>query len=82
MAIVAVLLTLPVGLCLLDGHHSKDGYHGMSPELCASLTGIPVSTVYLTKPAISGWFVPTPKLSSSPVSPDLLYRPPEPSWLS
>lgn len=82
MAIIAVLLTLPVGLCLFDGHHSKDGNHGMSPELCASLTAIPVSIVYLAKPAISGWFVPTPKLSSILVSSGPLYRPPEPSWLS
>ena len=77
--LAAGLLILAVGLCAFHGapDNSHGHSHGITPDLCASVSMILAIPLLLARPAMNGWVVSIPSRFIYAVSADLLDRPPE-----
>lgn len=53
--IVAALLTLAAGLCLLDGDEAGAGGHTMGPDLCLSMVAMFLAVASFARPFTVGW---------------------------
>ena len=75
--VASAILAIGFGFCVLPGHHGDGGNHGHSPELCASLVVVLLTTTPLVKPTLNGWFVGIPRGIVPPIVIALLELPPE-----
>jgi hypothetical protein len=78
LVLASAILAIGFGFCVLPGHHGDGGNHGHSPELCAGLVVILLTTtILLVKPAVSGWVVARKRAAFLPLLVSLFELPPE-----